>query len=127
MSRTPEAVIVNVIQFRRRRLNQRGFMSALSLMSVLALAACAPNPANASSAPPAVIAAAAHACADTMGLNPSEAEYAMCTRELLRTVRQLDRPRLVAQDRAACAARGLQPGTTDFALCVVAENQPRRY
>ena len=105
----------------------RGFWRVPSLASALALAACASYPANADSAPPAAIAAVDHACAVTMGLNPSEAEYSLCTRRLLETVAGLERPQRVARERAACLARGLQVGTPDFALCVVAQNQPNRY
>ncbi len=112
----------------QRMSGRRLFWGVSSLMSALVLGACAPNPANADTASPSGVSAeVSHACTDAMGLNPSEAEYGMCARRLQRTVAGLERERLVAEDRAACAARGLQPGTPDFAVCVVAQNQPSRY
>jgi hypothetical protein len=93
------------------------------LASSLVLAACAMNPADAQSSTPGRVAEVHQACAQTMGLNPANADYDMCVTSLLQTVASLDQAALVDRDRRACMQRGLQPNTREFALCVVdAEN-----
>jgi hypothetical protein len=69
-----------------------------------------------------------HACAAVMGLDPSERPYDDCVRSLDRTVSQLERPELAAGNRSQCAEKGLNPGTSAFAICVVkAEQFPSRF
>lgn len=89
------------------------------LASALLLAACAINPADAQSSTPTRTAQARQACAATMGLNPANADYDMCVSSLLQTIAGLDQAALVERDRNACMQRGLQPNTSEFALCVV--------
>jgi hypothetical protein len=43
----------------------------------------------------------------------------MCVTSLLQTMAGLDQAALVERDRQACMRRGLQPNTSEFALCVV--------
>lgn len=93
------------------------------LASSLVLAACAMNPADAQSSTPGRVAQAHHACGATMGLNPADSDYDMCVTSLLQTVAGLDQASLVERDRRACMQRGLQPNTSEFALCVVDAEQ----
>ena len=95
-------------------------ISAVALM----VAACAPNPADAQSSTPARVAQARQICADTMHLNPTESDHEACVDSLLQTLASLDEARLVQSDRLACMNRGLQPGTPEFAICVVDREQP---
>ena len=98
----------------------RRLMSGLPILaSALILAACAVSPADAQSSTPARTAQAREACATTMGLNPANIDYDMCVASLQQTIAGLDQAALVERDRRACMARGLQPNTSDFALCVV--------
>ena len=98
----------------------RQLMRGLPLLaSSLVLAACAINPADAQSSTPARTAQARQACATTMGLNPANADYDMCVTSLLQTMAGMDQAALVERDRQACMRRGLQPITSEFALCVV--------
>jgi hypothetical protein len=90
----------------------------------LVLAACAMNPADAQSSTPTRVADAHRACAQTMGLNPADTDYQMCVGSLLQTLASLDQASLVQRDRQACMQRGLQPGTRDFATCVVDAETP---
>jgi hypothetical protein len=94
------------------------------LASSLVLAVCAINPANAQSTAPERTAEVDRACAQTMGLNPANADYDMCSIRLLRTLARLDQAKLVQDDRQACMQRGLQPGSSDFAVCVVDAETP---
>lgn len=61
----------------------------------------------------------ARACAVDMGLNPSEVPYAACVDSLRQEVAAQTSTPDFASGRRACAAEGLQPGTSDFSLCVV--------
>jgi hypothetical protein len=90
----------------------------------LMLAACAINPADAQSSTPARMVEVHHACAQTMGLNPANADYDMCVASLLQTLSGMDQASLVERDRQVCARRGLQPGSRDFAVCVVDAETP---
>jgi hypothetical protein len=64
-----------------------------------------------------------HACAVVLGLDPSELPYDECIRSLDRTLSQLRRSELAASDRSLCAGKGLSPGTSTFAICVVTAGQ----
>jgi len=88
-------------------------------LSAVMLAACAYNPANADSATSERVAQIRHACGVTMGLDPSGGDFDACQRSLTQTLTAMDQARLVEADRKACMNQGLQPGTSDFALCVV--------
>jgi hypothetical protein len=83
------------------------------------LAACAATPADAQSSTPGRTAEARQACNKTMGLNPANAEFDMCVASLQQTMASLDQAALVERDRRACMAKGLQPDTREFALCVI--------
>ena len=89
------------------------------LASALILAACAVSPADAQSSTPARTAQAREACATTMGLNPANVDYDLCVASLQQTIAGLDQAALVERDRRACMAKGLEPNTSAFALCVV--------
>jgi hypothetical protein len=60
-----------------------------------------------------------HACAEILGLDPSERPYDACIRSLDRTVSQLQRSEVAASNRSLCAQKGLNPGTSAFNACVV--------
>jgi hypothetical protein len=99
----------------------------LRIMPVVAIAltvaVCASTPANAESSTPARVAQVRHACADTMGLNPAEEPFDGCVASLLDTLAETDQARLTGHYRQACVQHGLQPGTPEFALCVVDAEQ----
>ncbi len=99
-----------------------GFFPALA--SFLILAACSTSPADAASSTPERIAEAQHACGHTMGLNAADTDYDMCVRSLLMTLSGLDQAKLVERDRQVCMQRGLKPGSSDFAVCVVDAETP---
>lgn len=100
----------------------RRLVSGLPIVaSALVLVACAINPADAQSSTPARTAEARQACAKTMGLNPADADFDMCVASLQQTMASLDQAALVERDRRACMAKGLQPNTREFALCVIDE------
>ncbi len=65
-----------------------------------------------------------HACAVDMGLNTSEAPYQVCVASLQQDVAALQGDLTIQAERQACMARGLQPGTSDFALCLVRASNP---
>jgi len=99
-------------------------MSGLPILaSALVLAACAANPADAQSSTPARTTQARQACATTMGLNPANIDFDMCVASLQQTMAGLDQAALVERDRRACMAKGLEPNTSAFALCVVDAEQ----
>ena len=58
-----------------------------------------------------------------MGLNPANADYAMCVARLQLTAARMDQAAAVERDRNACMQNGLQPDTSKFALCVVDAEQ----
>jgi hypothetical protein len=89
------------------------------LAALTFLSACAGNPTQAESLSADQSAQVHHACAQTMGLEPSEADYSMCTRSLRQTLAGLEQAKLVEQDRRVCMSKSFQPGTREFALCVV--------
>jgi hypothetical protein len=64
-----------------------------------------------------------HACGVVLGLDPSELPYDDCVRSLDRTVSQLERSELTAGNRSLCDQKGLNPGTSAFATCVVESEQ----
>ena len=64
-----------------------------------------------------------HACAIVLGLDPSGRSYDTCIRSLDRSLSGWDQARLVVSDQSACSQKGLLPGTSAFALCVVDAGQ----
>jgi hypothetical protein len=101
-------------------LKARRLVSGLPILaSALILTACAASPADAQSSPSARTAQAREACATSMGLSPANVDYDLCVASLQQTVASLDQGALVERDRRACMAKGLQPNTSEFALCVV--------
>jgi hypothetical protein len=66
-----------------------------------------------------------HACAVVMGLQQPGDLYDTCIRSLDKSLFELGQSRLVQSDRTACAQRGLKPGTSGFAVCVVNAEQAR--
>jgi len=102
----------------RAHIHRLGFaFSAVAL--AFAASACASGQAYAGNVMPEREAQVHHVCTDVMGLNASEYAYQLCTMSLKQTLASVDEAQRIDRDRAACAARGLQPGTRDFALCVV--------
>ena len=80
--------------------------SAAAIITLLASPQTVANAADGSSR----IAQERHACAVVLGLDPSDRRYDTCIRSL---------------DRRACSDKGLEPGTSAFAVCVVnAEQSP---
>lgn len=66
-----------------------------------------------------------HACAVVLGLSPSDRRYDTCIRSLDRSLAEWDQAQVVQTDRRACSDKGLEPGTSAFAVCVVnAEQSP---
>jgi hypothetical protein len=59
-----------------------------------------------------------HACADVMGLNPSESPYQSCVLSLQQSLSHIDDATQVDRARHACEGRGLKPDSRDFAVCV---------
>jgi hypothetical protein len=94
------------------------------LASSLALAACSTSPAEAASSTPERTAESQHACGHTMGLSAADTDYDMCVRSLLMTLSGMDQAKLVQRDRQVCMQRGLRPGSSDFAVCVVDAETP---
>ncbi len=64
-----------------------------------------------------------HACAAILGLDPSERPYDACIRSLDRTAYYFERSRLTARNRSLCDQKGLNPGTSAFAICAVEAEQ----
>jgi hypothetical protein len=71
------------------------------------------------------IAREGHVCAVVLGLNPLDRRYDTCIRSLDRSLAEWDQAQVVQTDRRACSDKGLEPGTSAFAVCVVnAEQSP---
>jgi hypothetical protein len=66
-----------------------------------------------------------HACAVVLGLDPSGRQYDTCIRSLDRSLAERDQVRLVQSGRSACAQKGLQPDTPDFAVCMLTAAESR--
>ena len=64
-----------------------------------------------------------HACAVTLGLDPSGRRYRTCISSLARSLSEWDQVRLMESARSACVQKGLQRGTPAFAICVVDAEQ----
>jgi hypothetical protein len=64
-----------------------------------------------------------HACAVVLGLDPSGDRYDTCVRSLSRSLSEWDQAALIESYRTACAEKGLEPGTTAFAVCAVSAGQ----
>ena len=64
-----------------------------------------------------------HACAVVLGLDPSEGRYDTCIGSLDRSLSESDQAHAVESNRLACAEKGLNPGTSAFATCVVTAEQ----
>ena len=60
-----------------------------------------------------------------LGLDPSDRRYDTCIRSLDRSLAEWGQSQVVRTDRRACGDKGLEPGTSVFAVCVVnAEQSP---
>jgi hypothetical protein len=94
------------------------------LASSLALAACSTSPADAASSTPERMAEVEQVCGHTMRLSAADTDYDMCVRSLLMTLSGMDQAKLVQRDRQVCMQRGLKPGSSDFAVCVVDAETP---
>ena len=90
--------------------------------AAIALLASANTFASAAENPSQVI-QAHHACAVTLGLDPSGRRYRTCIRSLARSVSEWDQVLLAESARSAYARKGLQLGTPAFAVCVVDSEQ----
>jgi hypothetical protein len=97
-----------------------------AIAAAFLLAACASSQATTPIASPEQTARVRHACAITMGLNPSEEDFDMCRLSLLQTLSRVDQARAIEAARAACNAQGLKGGTPAFAQCVQDANPARR-
>lgn len=60
-----------------------------------------------------------HACGVTLGLNPSEADYAACVGSIDRTLSLVGARETAAKDRNDCVEQGLSPDTAALARCIV--------
>ena len=92
--------------------------SFLALLAAGALSACA-MPVKADETSPLRAERIQHACRDIMGLTPGETLYENCLLSLRQTMAAVDQAAEVQQAREACFAQGTQPGTPEFAHCVV--------
>jgi hypothetical protein len=64
-------------------------------------------------------------CAVVLGLDPLDRRYDTCIRSLDRSLAEWDQAQVVQTDRRACSDKGLEAGTSAFAVCVVnAEQSP---
>ena len=71
------------------------------------------------------IAQESHACTVVLGLSPSDRRYDTCIRSLDRSLAEWGQAQVVRTDLRACGDKGLEPGTSAFAVCVVnAEQSP---
>lgn len=66
----------------------------------------------------------AHACGVTMGLDRYTEEYSDCVDGLEDAKAGVRRAKVSQQEWAACSAKGLQQGTSGYALCVLGQEQP---
>ena len=64
-----------------------------------------------------------HACSVVLGLDPSDREYDTCIRSLDRSLAEWDQLQMVQASRRECSEKGLAPGTSAFAVCVVNSEQ----
>jgi len=108
-----------------RRFGRRVTDSAkiIGAAAAIALLASANTFATAAEASPRM-ALEQHACSVVMRLHPPGDLYDTCIRSLNKSLSALDRARLVATDRIACAREGLEPGTPSYAVCVVNAEYP---
>jgi hypothetical protein len=105
------------------RRGRRAAASSLPLgVAAVALLAFAHTSAAAAEVSPRT-AQVQHACTTVMGLDPSARGYDACMISLNRSLSLWDQARLVKKDRNECSRKGLQPGTSAFALCVVSADQ----
>ena len=96
----------------------------ISLLSLLLnLTACAASPADARSSTPGRVTEVRQICANTMDLNPANADYAMCVASLLQTLAGLSQAELLNRDRRVCGLRGLLPGSSEYARCQASAEQ----
>jgi hypothetical protein len=88
-----------------------------------ALADSSTSPINAQtspiSAPARSPAEAHHACADILGLDPSQSPYVACVTSLQSCAVAAQLTELTEARRSTCAQEGFAPGTPAFAICVV--------
>ena len=118
---------INITQMQGRdpsaRLGRRAAPSVKIIgAAAIALLASANTFASAAENPSQVI-QEHHACAVTLGLDPSGRRYRTCIRSLDRSVSEWDQVLLAESARSACARKGLQLGTPAFAVCVVDSEQ----
>jgi hypothetical protein len=69
------------------------------------------------------IAETRHACTVDMGLDSWGRDYDTCVSSLEKSLARVDRAQRVESERSACAAKGLDPDTPAFAVCVVTTGQ----
>ena len=94
---------------------------AAAIITLLASPQTVANAADGSSR----IAQERHACAVVLGLDPSDRRYDTCIRSLDQSLAEWAQAQVVQTDRRACSDKGLEPGTSAFAVCVVnAEQSP---
>ena len=92
-------------------------MRLLALSPVLLVLGCAT--ASADVTPMPQLAANAGVACQQMGLDPSQAQFQDCVRTLVRSSRVASERSAVVASRAQCEAQGGQPGTSQFANCVL--------
>ena len=96
----------------------------LAVSSVL-LAACASGSPTLEERHPERAAKVHDVCRNVLGYHPIEVEYRACVDSLMQTLEgDVDQVQAMSQDRDACAAQGLKPGTAAFDVCVVDRDQP---
>ncbi len=102
----------------------RGGSVTLALGTFL-LAACASGSPTLEELHPERAAKVHDVCRNVMGFHPIEVEYRACVDSLMQTLEgDVDQVNVMSQDRQACAAQGLKPGSAAFDLCVVDRDQP---
>jgi hypothetical protein len=99
-------------------LARRGFTLAAKFSLALALSACAFG-ANAEPISAPETAHVRDICRTVMGLSPGEGHFDACVDSLAHTVAGMRDAAHTQAQHEACGAKGLRPGTRDFAVCVV--------
>jgi hypothetical protein len=100
-----------------------GWYAASAIACSLLVAGCAEASPGVDNTSPARVAQVHQVCRSTMGYQPIDVEYRACVDSLMGSLAKVDHADAIEHGRQLCTARGLHPGTPDFALCVVDHEQ----
>ena len=117
--RTPSSrAMIGTVRPLRRKTQRVGASALLLGTAAITLLASVHISANAAE-DSTHIAQEQHACSVVLGLDPSERPYDICIRSLSKSVSEAEQIGQIKSARRVCAAKGLNPGTSAFATCVV--------